>query len=341
MERFADMGYEVVLGPNVYKNDGVGKSTDAASCGAEINDFFMNDRSDIIISAGGGETMFEDLPFVDFKGIAAADPKWFIGYSDNTNLVMPLATLSDTASIYGPCLSSFGMSAWHKSVEDAFDIMSGDACTSGNVRVSNYDGFELDFEKPVCEDSDREPTKEEMCAPYNINMPFDMKIYAPEGGADVTLKQADKAEFSGRLLGGCLDCLSLLCGSKYDAVARDNKEYEVEAFNERYKEDGVIWFIEACELNPIGVRRILSQLADAGWFDKAKGFIIGRPMLYGQDFFGLTHYEAVTGVLGRYGVPIVMDVDLGHLPPMMPLICGAKAQVVAQAGTFAIDMSLE
>ena len=44
----------------------------------------------------------------------------------------------------------------------------------------------------------------------------------------------------GRLLGGCLDCLSNLAGTKYDKVAE---------FNEKYKEDGVIWFIESCDLS--------------------------------------------------------------------------------------------
>ena len=31
-----------------------------------------------------------------------AKPKWFMGYSDNTNLTFLLTTLCDTAAIYGP-----------------------------------------------------------------------------------------------------------------------------------------------------------------------------------------------------------------------------------------------
>ena len=42
---------------------------------------------------------------------------------------------------------------------------------------------------------------------------------------------------------------------------------------------------------------------------------------------GLDQYEAVYGVLGEYHVPVVMDVDLGHLPPSMPVISGGMAEV--------------
>ena len=40
-------------------------------------------------------------------------------------------------------------------------------------------------------------------------------------------------------------------------------------------------------------------------------------------------YEAVTGILGKYNVPIIMDLDIGHIPPAMPLICGSYAKAVS------------
>ena len=42
---------------------------------------------------------------------------------------------------------------------------------------------------------------------------------------------------------------------------------------------------------------------------------------------GLDQYSAVWEPLKEYGVPVIMDVDLGHLPPQMPLICGSLADV--------------
>ena len=71
---------------------------------------------DAIISCGGGELMCEILRYVDFERIAQAKPKWFMGYSDNTNLTFLLTTLCDTAAIYGPCAASFGMKPWHAAI---------------------------------------------------------------------------------------------------------------------------------------------------------------------------------------------------------------------------------
>ena len=132
------------------------------------------------------------------------------------------------------------------------------------------------------------------------------------------------------LLGGCLDCLSILCGTKFD---------QVEQFNEKYKEDGILWFLESCDLNPMGIRRALWQLDEAGWLKYTKGFLIGRPYCYGEDFFGMDQYMAVLGILSKYNVPVIMDVDIGHLPPMMPLVCGSKAKVKVEGNSIKIDMA--
>ena len=228
-----------------------------------------------------------------------------MGYSDNTNLTFLLPTLCDTAAIYGPCAAAFGMDPWHKSLHIAMDLLTGESTS-----VSGYEGWEKESLK----------TEETPFVPYNIT---EKTRYILPHGEEVLME--------GRLLGGCLDILSILCGTKYDKV-RD--------FMERYREDHIIWFLESCDLTPMGVRRALWQLARAGWFDNAAGFLIGRPYLYGQEMLGLDHYSAVTGILDSFGLPIVMDVDIGHLPPMMPLISGSRAEVRANEKEIHIEMSL-
>lgn len=132
----------------------------------------------------------------------------------------------------------------------------------------------------------------------------------------------------GRLIGGCLDCLGNLVGTKYDMV----KE-----FADRYQEDGLLWFMEACDLNVMSIRRTLWQLSHAGWFRHVKGFLIGRPLSFGEEAFGMDQYEAVVSMLRQYEVPIVMDVDIGHLPPMLPIISGGKASVTVADGALDIQ----
>ena len=133
---------------------------------------------------------------------------------------------------------------------------------------------------------------------------------APEDAGDVSL--------SGRLLGGCLDILTLLGGTSFDKVPE---------FLERYKKDGVLWFFESCDLNVLDITRALWHLDHCGWFGTAKGFVFGRPLHFGEEIMGLDQYRAVTNILGKYNVPILMDADLGHLPPSMPMMVGSVAEL--------------
>ena len=300
-------GYTLVTGENCFLSDGIGKSTSPEKCGAETDRFFLGKEADVLISMGGGETMCEDLPFVHFDALAQAEPKWFMGYSDNTNLTFLLPTLCDTAAVYGPNFPAFGVRPLPDFARDALELLKGERLT-----VHNY---------PLWESTSLR-TEEDPLVPYNMTEPFHMLRYPETDGS---------VRFSGRLLGGCLDCLINLCGTRFD---------NVKAFTEKYRQDGVIWFLEACDLSPFGVRRALWQLSNAGWFDTAKGFLIGRPACFGAEQFSLTMPLAVTDMLGSLGKPILMDLDIGHLPPRMPLIEGALAEVEAGENSITVSMRL-
>lgn len=308
-------GYSLSLGPNVYEGCGIGISNTPEKCAREFNDWYAKEDVDVLISCGGGELMCEILPHVDFEKIRKGEPKWFMGYSDNTNLTFLLVTLCDTAAIYGPCAAAFGMNPWHESLKDAMEILKG-----SNQSVHNYEKWEKEGLK----------TEEKPLEPYNVTEPFALCTWTPEAGLSKENKQ--NIQIEGRLLGGCLDSLATLCGTKFD---------QVKQFNETYKEDGVVWFLEACDLNVMGIRRALWQLDEAGWFQNTKGFLIGRPLCYGEEFFGLDQYKAVIDILSKYNVPIIMDLDIGHLPPMMSLVCGSKAKAIVEDNSIKIDMEYE
>ena len=296
-----------MLGPNCYAELGIGKSNTPEKCGEEINDFFCSDKCDVIISCGGGETMCEDLPYTDFEAIKQAKPRWFMGYSDNTNLVFTLTTLCDTAAIYGIHAATFGQEPWHDSIKDALKLLRGE-----QLQVHNYEAWEK--EAP---DDEENPL-----VPYDPTEPFSMYFSGDTDG---------EVSFSGRLLGGCLDVLQVICGTEFDKVRE---------FNEKYSEDGVVWFMEACEMRPLQISRALWQMDNAGWFKNARGFIFGRPYVYGAEDMGLDNKGAVERILAKYGVPIIFDADLGHLPPAMPIISGAVAEVRAREGSFVMDQVL-
>ena len=242
----------------------------------------------------------------DGVGISSTpQPKWYMGYSDNTHFTHLLATLCDTASVYGPCAPAFGMEPWHPSLQDAFDLLCG--------RKNRVEGYPL-WEKESLKN------EENPLAPYHVTEP---RILTKVPDCDLS--------FSGRLLGGCMDCLINMAGTRFDKTA---------AFAEKYREDGIVWFLEACDLNVFSIRRAMWQLEQAGWFSHVSGFLIGRP-LNGQEMMGLDARHAVLEVALRHNVPVVMDVDLGHLPPMMPLIVGSLARVFCAGNQISIEMKLQ
>ena len=128
-----------------------------------------------------------------------------------------------------------------------------------------------------------------------------------------------------------MDILANLCGTKYDRTAD---------FAEKYREDGLIWFLEACDLSVFSIRRAVWELQHAGWFRHVKGFLIGRPLAGREALMGLDHIHAVTDLLIEYGVPILLDVDIGHLPPMMPLVNGSIAEVNADLSSGSMKLSM-
>lgn len=350
-KRWKEQGFQLQPGPNCYVEEGVGISNTPKKCGEELTAYYCDKNNDCLISCGGGELMCEILDYVDFEQIRQAAPKWYLGYSDNTNFTFLLATLCDAASVYGPCAAAFGMEPLHPSLNDAMLLQQGKKLT-----MQGYDKWERESLKD----------EEHPYEPYNLTETSVIKYYLPDGrtnveslrhmaGTDMEHRAGDarpavletaashieKKEskenadisFTGRLLGGCMDCLVNLLGTRYDKVAE---------FTERYKEDGIIWFLEACDLNLMGIRRAMWQMEHAGWFKYCKGFLIGRPRLgMGVEEFGIDSYQAVCEMLYPHHVPVLMDLDIGHMPPSMPLICGSMANVVSDGMTYRVEMELK
>lgn len=299
IQLFEKKGYHTLLGPNCYSDTGIGISNTPKRCAKELTDSYCSRESDVLISCGGGELMCEILPFVEWEKIKNAKPKWYMGYSDNTNFTFLSTTLCDTAAIYGPCAAAFGMEPWHDAIGDAFDVLCGKKSD-----VTNYKLWE------------KESLKNEQAPllPYHVTEPVQIQSF---GAKNVTM--------SGRLLGGCMDCLVTLLGTEFD---------HMKEFIETYRKDGIIWFLEACDLNIMSIRRAIWQMKHAGWFSHVKGFLIGRPLCFGETGFGIDQYRAVTDLLAEYQVPILMDLDIGHLAPMMPIVSGALADVSFVDGSF-------
>ena len=329
IENITKRGYKILEGKTARLGDGIGISTDPKVAAAELTEFYKRDDIDAIISAGGGELMNETITYVDFEELKSAKPKWFVGYSDNTNFIFPLVTITGVQGIYGPCISGYGK-VFEATEEDAFALLEG---TKNEFK--GYDSFVKEPEKTdECEAEaldDTEPEDDLFSKPreeilkvlreyrFELNEKKVLTSFSCDGGKAVKLSSGDKVSASGILLGGCLEVLENLVGTRFDRVKEFKKENK-----------DIIWVLEKCEMNPMSYRRSLWNLREAGWFDGAAGFIIGRPgNFFDGDMMGVDRFNAVTDILAPIGAPIIMDADIGHVNPMLPVIMGADALVTA------------
>lgn len=257
----------------------------------ELMSLYTNKDIELIICATGGEFLLEILPYIDFD-IIKNNIKWLQGYSDPTALLFTITTNYDIATIYSYNFGTYGMDKWHKSVEDSIKLVSGKINTQYELDYYE-DGF-YDYETGL------EGFHQDKIIEWkNLNR------------KDINIK--------GRIIGGCIDIIMSLIGTKFDNTKN---------FIEKYKEDGIIWYFDNCELSYEDLTRALWQLKNAGWFKYSNGIIFGRSMC-NSSYFNNTIDEILNNALDDLNIPIIYDFDIGHKHPQVSIINGSIATVVS------------
>jgi muramoyltetrapeptide carboxypeptidase LdcA involved in peptidoglycan recycling len=176
------------------------------------------------------------------------------------------------------------------------------------VEVLEECGTSEQTSKEKCEcagadDSSCSDVKENYLAPFNLTENVEYKhLYG---------KQKDS--ISGVIVGGCLDVMIQFPGTKLDNTVN---------FCNQFKEEGMLWYLENCELTVPAVYRALLNLKNSGWFHNANGFLIGRT--YSKEAVeDFTYEDALHKVFDDMNVPVIYDVDIGHVPPQWTMINGA------------------
>lgn len=301
-KRFVTLGYQVELSKN-YNKCQKGRSADAKTRGKEINDMVASKEIKAMICQAGGEFQLETLPYIDFNHIKG-NPKFIIGFSDATSLLYPVTTKCDIATIYGQSFKSLGNEHLYIDQEYFLDIIKG------NIIEENSFPYYEETEIPYITGLED----------YNLTE----KVYWH------TLDDKP-VQISGRIIGGCLDIITELAGTKYDGT----KE-----FNERYKDDGIIWYFDNCELSMEGTIRTLWKLNELDYFKYTKGIIFGR---FGQEQSYLdydTRSCLQDSVVAGLNIPIIYDADISHKSPSMTIINGSIATIKVASGKGTITQEL-
>ena len=293
-EQLKKRGYEVIFTDNVFRVGDKGRSADAATRGREFNSLLQDKRVKAIVAAKGGNFLNEMMAYVDYEAIVK-QPKWYQGYSDNTWLTYVLTTKYDIATLYGSNFGDFGMQDWQPCVENNLAVLEGK-----EPLQHSFERYQNGFDDRV---TGLEGYKEDTAVCWKTD--------------GRTAGKESKTVISGRWIGGCLDTLMILQGTGYDTTP---------AFVEKYKEDGIVWYLESFETTAENLMMNLWKLKESGWFKHAKGFVFGRPLFY-RASMDTSYEEGVMYALGEYDVPVIFDADIGHLGPRMTIMNGARGIV--------------
>lgn len=290
IKNFSNLGYKIKKGHRLFRNNNAVSGPHELRAD-DFNKFYKNKNIDFIISTGGGEIMLGMLPFIDFEKIKKLPPKYFMGFSDNTNLTFTLTTICDVATIYGPSFNSFCYESFDNHTLNAYKLIKGE--------ISSIDSSKF-YEGPLS---------------YKKRLPLEKPLLLDEVKWQSLSGQNE--EFTGRIIGGCLDVIISLCGSKFDNVS---------SFIEKYKDDGIIWYFDNCDLSSVGLYRALFQLKHSNYFKHVKGIVFGR---MGNDNtpFDYSFIQAIKDSISDLNIPIIYDTDISHKGPAMPIINGSIAKV--------------
>jgi len=97
-----------------------------------------------VIPPWGGELAIDLLPHLDWARIGAADPTWFVGFSDISTLIMPMTVRTGIATIHGNNLmdTPYAVPASLLSWLDIAARTSGSSFQQGPARRYRSSGFD-------------------------------------------------------------------------------------------------------------------------------------------------------------------------------------------------------
>lgn len=303
IKKLNDYGYNIIETASV-RNSQKGKSNESSMQAKELEELFLKDEVKAIICASGGDFLLEMLSYFNFAKVLE-NPKWLQGYSDPTGLLFTITTNLDIATIYADNFKTFGMDDWHESLLNNLAILEGNIVTQKSF--TKYESEDIPYVTGL----------------EGYNLTEDVKWHNLNGEKEIVIK--------GRIIGGCLDLLNELFGTKYD---------KTKEFIEKYQNDGIIWYFDNCELSSEALIRTFWKFKDNGWFNYCKGILFGRSMT-NKSYYDITFEEAIKHSLNDLNIPIITDMDFGHLSPRMTIINGAIATIKSKEGQGSIEFELK
>ncbi|MFC3418033.1 S66 peptidase family protein [Salinicoccus hispanicus] len=295
INRMKDRGYSCLSGDTPWMDDKA-KSAPAVIRAKELNEMLSDEMIDLIIPPWGGELLIEILEHINFETMPN---KWIMGFSDISLLLLAVTLNTGTATAHGSSLVDL------RAIEsdDTTAMWETVLATKQNETVTQYAS-----EKYQKEWDHENPTH------HVFNL--DTQTYW-------RTMTGQNTKVEGRLLGGCIDAIRHLIGTPFG---------DVHSFkNKHISGEPIIWYLENYGMSTAELRRSLVQMKLAGWFEDASAIMFGRspantPV---DNYTAKDVYEVLSEELD---IPIIYDIDCGHVPPQITFINGAYAEVEVENG---------
>ncbi|RLQ92516.1 S66 peptidase family protein [Planomicrobium sp. Y74] len=290
VRRQQEKGFNVKVGKTAWTQKEA-KSAPAEVRARELMDMLNDSGVDAIIPPWGGELLIEILEHLDFEQI---DPKWILGYSDTSLLLLSVTLNTGIATAHGTNII--------------------------DLRGPETDGTTAKWIDVLSTESGEEVTQtssESYQRSWNHENPSP-KVFHLTEKTEWKTASGNAVKFEGRLLGGCIDVIHHLAGTPFGNV----KEFR----QQHIPGEPVIWYLENCEMSVADLKRSLTQMKYAGWFENCAGVLFGRSAA-NHPTEGYTAEKMYKDLEYELGIPVIYDVDCGHMPPQIIFVNGAFAEV--------------
>ncbi len=276
-----------------------GSPIDRAS---DLHQMFANDKVDAIMCTIGGDHSNQILKYLDFD-LIRNNPKIFIGYSDITILHYAFAKKAGLRTFYGPCLmSEFG------------------EYPTVLPYTLNYFKKALMNEKPIGLVKPSEIWTDEFLDWFKKrDLTRSRKLY-PSQGYEWWREGKAKA----LIWGGAIPTVNHIAGSEYWVNPADKI-----FFIDIPEGDSGIFYSQSW------LDSFLSDLDNLCVFASIKGLMIGRPYGYGQKEDKILK-DMIMYYTEGYEYPVVYNVNIGHVAPIITLPFGATVHLDSTQNRFEI-----
>lgn len=282
------LGFKVKVAPHAFNNRGHVSDT-AQNRAADINQMFADATVSAILCTIGGSHSAELLPYLDYETIKQ-NPKVFMGYSDITTLNVALYAATGLCTINGPYL----LSDWAE-----FPSMP---------QISRDWVIRL-LTSTVAPGAIPYPTQwtKEFLDWTTGEVRTRARTYQPNTG----WKILQHGRGSGRLVGGCIESLQPLRGTRFWPDMA-----------------GCILFIEtAGDLkSPEATDELLMGFENMGAFDVIHGLLVAKPYDFTPDD-EQRFEEFLLERTHKWSFPVVSNMDFSHYTPMIAMPIGVTASI--------------